>query len=114
MIYKLRESGLNLSEIKELKSLKVKDYGIKDFILFPDIDNFSENNLKQESLVDSFNYAKKNDKIIIKNFPSKIVNNNEEENKADNSVSDNDNIGESKSNKNKMFMYPNKDFEERF
>ena len=82
MIYKLRESDLNLSEIKELKSLKVKDYVIKDFILLPDVDNFSvnENNIKQESLVDSFNYAKKNDKIIIKNFPSKIVNNNEEEN----------------------------------
>jgi hypothetical protein len=90
MIYKLRESGLNLSEIKELKSLKVKEYGIKDFILLPDVDNFSvnENNIKQESLVDSFNYVKENDKIIIKNFPSKIDNNNKEVNKADNSVSD--------------------------
>ena len=115
MIYKLRESGLNLSEIKELKSLKVKEYGIKDFILLPDVDNFSvnENNIKQESLVDSFNYVKENDKIIIKNFPSKIDYNNEEENKADNSVSDHDNIGENKKHKNKMFMYPNKDFEER-
>ena len=115
MIYKLKESSLNLSEIKELKCLKVKDYVIKDFILLPDVDNFpvNKNNIKQESLVDSFNYVKKNDKIIIKNFPSKIVNNNEEENKADNSVSDHDNIGESKKHKNKMFMYPNKDFEER-
>ena len=115
MIYKLRESGLNLSEIKELKSLKVKDYGIKDFILLPDVDNFSvnENNIKQEPLVENFFYVKENDKIIIKNFPSKIDNNNEEENKADNSVSDHDNIGESKKHKNKMFMYPNKDFEER-
>ena len=56
---------------------------------------------------------KKNDKIIIKNLPSEIDNNIVEEKKADNSVSNHDNIGESKKGKNKMFIYPNKDFEER-
>ena len=74
----------------------MKDYGIKDFILLPDVDNFSvnENNIRQEPLIDNFIYVKENDKVINKNFPSEI-DNNEEENKADNSVSDHDNIAKS-------------------
>ena len=72
-----------------------------------------KNNKEQESLIDKFNYVKKNDKIIIKNLPSEIDNNIVEEKKADNSVSNHDIIGESKKGKNKMFIYPNKDFEER-
>ena len=43
MIYKLKESGLNLSEIKELKDLKVKDYDIKDLILLPELNNLIVN-----------------------------------------------------------------------
>ena len=52
----------------------MKGYDIKDFILLPDVNNFSlnENNIKQEPLIDNFNYVKENDKIIIKNFLSKI------------------------------------------
>ena len=78
MIYKLKESGLNLSEIKELKDLKVKDYDIKDLILLPELNNFivNENNMEQESLIDNFNYVKENNKRIIKNLSSEIDNNN--------------------------------------
>ena len=52
----------------------MKGYDIKDFILLPDVNNFSlnENNIKQEPLIDNFNYVKENDKIIIKNFLLKI------------------------------------------
>ena len=78
MIYKLKESGLNLSEIKELKDLKVKDYDIKDLILLSELNNFivNENNMEQESLIDNFNYVKENNKRIIKNLSSEIDNNN--------------------------------------
>ena len=78
MIYKLKESGLNLSEIKELKDLKVKDYDIKNLILLPELNNFivNENNMEQESLIDNFNYVKENNKRIIKNLSSEIDNNN--------------------------------------
>jgi hypothetical protein len=99
MIYKLKESGLNLSEIKELKDLKVKDYDIKDLILLPELNNFivNENNMEQESLINNFNYVKENDKNIIKNLPSEIDNNIIEEKKADNSISNHDNnIGKAK------------------
>jgi len=114
MIYKLRESGLNLSKIKELNNLKVKDYDIKDFIIQPDVNNLimNENNIEQEPVLNDFNYEKKNDKIIIKNFPSEIDNNIVEDKNADNSVSYKYNIGKSKRH-NKIFMYPNKDFEEK-